>query len=81
MLFKASIVCESCGEIHAERWLESQSRHASTTVLWMLCDICKEIELRDQMIDFAPEKICDCGRRHINDSDFCSPACETLFTF
>lgn len=43
--FKASIMCEECGEIHAERWLTSNNRHATNTVLFVLCESCKENEL------------------------------------
>lgn len=55
-LFKAAIVCEQCGEIHAERWLTSTNRHATNTTLFVLCESCKENELRVQMEeeDFDP---------------------------
>lgn len=49
-LFKASIMCSSCGEIHAERWLESSNRHATNTTLFMLCEPCQMNEL----VEFDP---------------------------
>jgi hypothetical protein len=48
-LFKAVLMCQECGEIHGEKWLETRNRHASQTVIEMLCDSCKENEL-----DFDP---------------------------
>jgi hypothetical protein len=43
-LFKAIMMCQECGEIHAEKWLESRNRHVSQTVIEMLCASCEENE-------------------------------------
>jgi hypothetical protein len=43
--FKAIVSCPDCGEIHAEKWLTSNNRHASQTVLYTLCESCQFNEL------------------------------------
>lgn len=43
-LHKVAVICSECGDIHAEKWIENQGRHASRTTLFMLCEACKENE-------------------------------------
>jgi protein-arginine kinase activator protein McsA len=55
-LFKAIVMCDQCGEVHAEKWLESTNRHATTTTLFMLCEPCamNNIIAMDSEDDFDP---------------------------
>lgn len=52
ILFKAVVMCSDCGEIHGEKWLESRNRHATQTVLEMLCASCEENDRNAR--DFNP---------------------------
>jgi hypothetical protein len=62
-LFKAIMMCQECGELHAEKWLESRNRQVSQTVIEMLCDSCKENEF--DIDPFAEESGCkECGHLH-----------------
>jgi hypothetical protein len=69
-LFKAIMMCQECGEIHAEKWLESRNRHVSQTVIEMLCDSCKENEFDIDPFaeDFDPM---DAMEREHNGGDVC----------
>jgi hypothetical protein len=69
-LFKAIMMCQECGELHAEKWLESRNRHASQTVIEMLCDSCKENEF--DIDPFAEEfDPMDAMEREHNGGDVC----------
>lgn len=58
-LFKAVVLCGQCGEVHAEKWLESKNRHASQTVLEMLCEPCAMNNLIEESWEEEYKRIAD----------------------